>query len=127
MRRRPPPAPSLTRPQPLTGHRRCWVIPPAAELAAYLAARILSGTDSRTEKKMRRSAIYRAHPAEDRRGFTLIELVTVITIVGVLAAFVAPRFWSQQTFSDRGYVDELAAALRSTQKAAVISGCPARV
>jgi MSHA pilin protein MshC len=76
---------------------------------------------------MRRSAIYRAHPAEDRRGFTLIELVTVITIVGVLAAFVAPRFWSQQTFSDRGYVDELAAALRSTQKAAVISGCPARL
>jgi prepilin-type N-terminal cleavage/methylation domain-containing protein len=76
---------------------------------------------------MRRSAIYRAHPAEDRRGFTLIELVTVITILGVLAAYVAPRFWSQQTFSDRGYVDELAAALRSTQKAAVISGCPARL
>ena len=76
---------------------------------------------------MRRSAIYRAHPAKDRRGFTLIELVTVITIVGVMAAFAAPRFWSQQTFSDRGYVDELAAALRSTQKAAVISGCPAQL
>jgi MSHA pilin protein MshC len=83
--------------------------------------------DSRTENKMRRSATYRAHPAEDRRGFTLIELVTVITIVGVLAAFAAPRFWTQQTFSDRGYVDELAAALRSTQKAAVISGCPAQL
>ena len=76
---------------------------------------------------MRRSAIYRAHPAEERRGFTLIELVTVITIVGVLAAFAAPRFWTQQTFSDRGYIDELAAALRSTQKAAVISGCPAQL
>ncbi len=75
---------------------------------------------------MRRSATYRAHPG-DRRGFTLLELVVVITITGILAAYIAPRFWNQQTFSDRGYVDELAAALRSTQKAAVISGCPARL
>jgi MSHA pilin protein MshC len=67
----------------------------------------------------------------DRRqraaGFTLVELVTVLTILGVLAAFVGPRFFSQQTFGDRSYVDELAAALRFAQKAAVISGCPARL
>ena len=75
---------------------------------------------------MRRSATYRAHPA-GQRGFTLVELVVVITIASVLAAYVAPRFWSQQAFSDRGYVDELAAALRSTQKAAVITGCPAQL
>ena len=75
---------------------------------------------------MRRSATYRAHPA-GRRGFTLGALVVVITIAGVLAAYVAPRFWTQQTFADRGYVDELAAALRSTQKAAVITGCPAQL
>jgi MSHA pilin protein MshC len=60
-------------------------------------------------------------------GYTLVELVVVMSIAGVLAAYIAPRFWSQQTFSDRAYVDELAAALRATQKAAVISGCPARL
>lgn len=60
-------------------------------------------------------------------GYTLVELVVVITITGILAAYMAPRFWTQQTFADRGYVDELAAALRATQKAAVITGCAAQL
>jgi MSHA pilin protein MshC len=61
------------------------------------------------------------------RGYTLIELVVVMAVAGILAAYIAPRFWNQQTFSDRGYADELAAALRATQKAAVITGCPAQL
>jgi MSHA pilin protein MshC len=61
------------------------------------------------------------------KGFTLVELVVVLSIAGVLAAFVGPRFFDQQAFSQRGYADELAAALRGTQKAAVITGCPARL
>jgi MSHA pilin protein MshC len=60
-------------------------------------------------------------------GFTLVELVVVMTIAGVLAATIGPKFFSQQTFSERGYADELAAALRLAQKTAVITGCPARV
>ena len=75
---------------------------------------------------MSRSARYRAHGARFE-GYTLVELVVVITIAGILAAYIAPRFWTQQTFSDRGYVDELAAALRSTQKAAVFTGCAAQL
>jgi prepilin-type N-terminal cleavage/methylation domain-containing protein len=75
---------------------------------------------------MPRSARYRAHGARFG-GYTLVELTVVISIAGILAAYIAPRFWTQQTFSDRGYVDELAAALRATQKAAVITGCPARL
>jgi prepilin-type N-terminal cleavage/methylation domain-containing protein len=67
----------------------------------------------------------RARPGS--MGYTLIELVVVISIGGVLAAYVAPRFFDQQAFSQRGYADELAAALRGTQKAAVITGCPARL
>lgn len=60
-------------------------------------------------------------------GFTLVELVVVMTIAGILAATVGPKFFSQQTFSERGYADELGAALRLTQKTAVITGCAARL
>jgi len=60
-------------------------------------------------------------------GYTLIELVVVMSVAGVLAAFAAPRFFDQQAFAQRGYSDELVAALRATQKAAVITGCPARL
>jgi len=60
-------------------------------------------------------------------GYTLLELTVVITILGVLSATIGPRFFTQSTFSERGYADELASALRSTQKAAVITGCRARL
>jgi MSHA pilin protein MshC len=60
-------------------------------------------------------------------GYTLVELVVVMAVTGILAVYIAPRFWNQQSFSDRGYADELGSALRFTQKAAVISGCPAQL
>jgi prepilin-type N-terminal cleavage/methylation domain-containing protein len=60
-------------------------------------------------------------------GFSLVELVVVMSIAAVLSATIAPRFFTLQTFSERGYADELAAALRSTQKAAVASGCAAQL
>jgi len=75
---------------------------------------------------MPRTAPYRAQ-ATSSPGYTLVELVVVMAIAGVLAAYIAPRFWSQQTFSERGYADELGAALRLTSKAAVVSGCAARL
>ena len=60
-------------------------------------------------------------------GFTLVELAVVITILGILSASIGPRFFTQSVFSQRSYADELAAALRQAQKAAVISGCHARL
>jgi MSHA pilin protein MshC len=60
-------------------------------------------------------------------GFTLVELVVVMTVVGVLAATLGPRFFTQSAFSERGYADELASALRFTQKTAVITGCAAQL
>jgi MSHA pilin protein MshC len=60
-------------------------------------------------------------------GFSLVELVVVMSIAAVISATIAPRFFTLQTFSERGYADELASALRSAQKAAVVSGCPAQL
>jgi MSHA pilin protein MshC len=60
-------------------------------------------------------------------GFTLVELVTSIVIIGILAAAIGPKFIGNQTFSERGYADEVAAALRYAQAVAVASGCGVQV
>jgi MSHA pilin protein MshC len=69
----------------------------------------------------------RALHAPRTAGFTLVELVVVLVILGIIAAFAAPRFFDDRTFLTRGYYEELAAALKYAQKLAVASGCPVRV
>jgi MSHA pilin protein MshC len=63
------------------------------------------------------------HRPEGERGFTLIELVCCIVLLGVLAAFSAPRFYSSQPFEERGYADEVVSALRHAQRVAILSSC----
>lgn len=53
------------------------------------------------------------------RGFTLVELVMVIVMLGVMAVFVAPKFAGTSVFNARGFHDETLAYLRYAQKAAV--------
>jgi MSHA pilin protein MshC len=59
-------------------------------------------------------------------GFSVVELVLVIVILGVLASVAGPRFFGNNEFSERAYRDELAITLRYAQKVAVATGCPVR-
>lgn len=59
------------------------------------------------------------NPQTMQRGFTLVELVALIAIAGILAAVVAPRFFSAATFNARGFADQTAVFLRYAQKLAV--------
>lgn len=53
------------------------------------------------------------------RGFTLVELITVMVIVGILAVAVLPRFFTVSEFEDRGSADQVKSLLRFAQKTAV--------
>ena len=41
-------------------------------------------------------------------GFTLVELILVILLVGVLSAVAFPHFFDQKTYQQRGFYDEAA-------------------
>ncbi len=53
------------------------------------------------------------------RGFTLIELIIVIVLLGVLAVVAAPRMFNNNDFYARGFHDETLGFLRYAQKTAI--------
>jgi MSHA pilin protein MshC len=53
------------------------------------------------------------------RGFTLVELIVTMIVVGILAVAVIPRFADQSDFDARGFRDGTLAVLRYAQKSAV--------
>jgi len=53
------------------------------------------------------------------QGFTLVELITVMVIVGILAVAVLPRFFTVSDFEDRGGADQVKSLLRFAQKTAI--------
>jgi MSHA pilin protein MshA len=70
-------------------------------------------------------------PRSSVRGFTLIELVVVITILGILAAFAVPRFVALQNRARESAIESLQGAVRSasslTHSMWLVSGQPATV
>ena len=53
------------------------------------------------------------------RGFTLVELITIIIILGIIGAVAAPRFFDRNVFASRGFHDQVIATLRHAQKTAI--------
>ena len=57
--------------------------------------------------------------AGHQQGFSLIELIMVIVILGVLAVFAAPRVFDSTAFNVQGFHDGTLAYLRFAQKTAI--------
>lgn len=60
---------------------------------------------------------------DHNQGFTLIELVTVMLLLGILSVVALPRFFKAADYKGRGFYEEVAGAARYAQKLAVASGC----
>lgn len=53
------------------------------------------------------------------KGFTLVELIIVIVLLGIISVVALPRFADRSDFQARGFQDETKSLLRYAQKAAI--------
>ncbi len=56
---------------------------------------------------------------KNKNGFTIIELIVVILLLGVVATIIGPRFISSTSFSSRANRDKVKFILKTGQKAAL--------
>ena len=59
-------------------------------------------------------------------GFTLVELVMMLVILGVLSATAIPKFFEKSVYAERAFFDDVLHAVQYAQKLAVATGCGVR-
>ncbi|MHA4871177.1 pilus assembly FimT family protein [Duganella sp. PWIR1] len=57
-------------------------------------------------------------------GFTIVELITVMVLIGILGAIGYGRFADTATFSNRAYADQVKSLIRYAQKLAITQNRP---
>lgn len=62
-----------------------------------------------------------------QKGFTLVELITTLVIIALIAAVSGPLFFDVDVFRQRGFFEETISAMRYAQKHAVATNCNVRV
>jgi MSHA pilin protein MshC len=68
----------------------------------------------------RQSVFEIARPAHSlQSGISLLELITVVTVLGALSVYAVPRMMDNSSFFARGFHDESIALLRYAQKTAI--------
>ena len=55
-------------------------------------------------------------------GFTFVELIVVILLIGILSAYIAPKFLDDNDFKARGLADEIITAIRHAQRLSMTRG-----
>jgi type II secretory pathway pseudopilin PulG len=65
--------------------------------------------------------------ATNDSGYSLIELIAIMVIIGIIFVTVGQRFFQENPYAERGYFEEVINATRYAQKLAMTSGCDTRV
>lgn len=60
-------------------------------------------------------------------GFTIIELVIVMALLGILSAVAMPRFFDTSAYYSRLFYDEVISSIRYAQKYSIGTGCHTQV